>query len=175
MDTVGKQKIWSFFDASKSCRIADNTTIRKGPGHKVKSYLDLAIKLAELQFRNQDYVLFFRGQDKDHKNVENNTSLKPSLFRPDGTGNPGRDLLVERFGKLETAEKILIERCGFLGAERLRRHRILRWSILQHYEVCPTPLLDVTHSARIAASFASEARPTAPFSTCWACPISAAR
>jgi hypothetical protein len=39
--------------------------------------------------------------------------------------------------------------------DRLRRHRILRWSILQHYEVCTTPLLDVTHSIRIAASFAS--------------------
>ena len=37
----------------------------------------------------------------------------------------------------------------------MQRHRILRWAILQHYEVCPTPLLDVTHSLRIAASFAS--------------------
>ena len=36
---------------------------------------------------------------------------------------------------------------------RLKRYRILRWSILQHYEVCRTPLLDVTHSLRIAASF----------------------
>jgi len=32
---------------------------------------------------------------------------------------------------------------------------VLRWAILQHYEVCPTPLLDITHSLRIAASFAS--------------------
>ncbi len=30
---------------------------------------------------------------------------------------------------------------------------MLRWAILQHYEVCRTPLLDVTQS--IAASFAS--------------------
>jgi hypothetical protein len=28
--------------------------------------------------------------------------------------------------------------------------------MLQHYEVCPTPLLDVTHSLRVAASFATE-------------------
>jgi hypothetical protein len=27
---------------------------------------------------------------------------------------------------------------------------------LQHYEICKTPLLDVTHSLRIAASFASQ-------------------
>jgi hypothetical protein len=44
---------------------------------------------------------------------------------------------------------------GLLGLERVTRLRIVRWSILQHYEVCGTPLLDVTHSLRIAASFAS--------------------
>jgi hypothetical protein len=41
------------------------------------------------------------------------------------------------------------------GIERLERYQILRWAILQHYEVCATPLLDVTQSLRIAASFAS--------------------
>jgi hypothetical protein len=29
------------------------------------------------------------------------------------------------------------------------------WAILQHYEVCDTPLLDVTNSLRVAASFAT--------------------
>jgi hypothetical protein len=38
----------------------------------------------------------------------------------------------------------------------MERYRILRWAILQHYEVCSTPLLDVTHSLRVAASFASD-------------------
>ena len=42
--------------------------------------------------------------------------------------------------------------------DRLRRQRILRWSILQHYEICDTPLLDVTQSIRIAASFASRSQ-----------------
>jgi FRG domain len=42
-----------------------------------------------------------------------------------------------------------------LGIDRLKRHRIIRWAILQHYQVCATPLIDVTHSLRIAASFAS--------------------
>ena len=42
------------------------------------------------------------------------------------------------------------------GRDRLKRQRILRWAILQHYGVCRTPLLDVTHSLRIAASFATQ-------------------
>ena len=36
---------------------------------------------------------------------------------------------------------------------------MLRWAILQHYEVCATPLLDVTHSLRVAASFAQARMP----------------
>ena len=36
----------------------------------------------------------------------------------------------------------------------VRRRRCIQWSILQHYEVCPTPLLDLTHSLRVACSFA---------------------
>jgi hypothetical protein len=43
----------------------------------------------------------------------------------------------------------------FLGKDRIVRHRLMRWAILQHYKVCDTPLLDVTHSLRVAASFAT--------------------
>lgn len=157
METIGSQKIWSFFDR-RLCQVAKNTAVRQGPGHRVGSYLELATKIAELQFLNRDHVLLFRGQGSDHKNVKRNSSLKPTLFRAPRTGNPDRATLVARFETLARAEALLIDlyrAAGFLGIERLRRHRILRWSILQHYEVCTTPLLDVTHSVRIAASFAS--------------------
>jgi len=158
METIGKQKIWSFLDRSRDCKITDNTTIRKGEGYKVDSYIELVQKIAELQFRNRDHVLLFRGQVGDYRNKQDNTTLKPSLFRPDGSGNPDEATLVARFQALEAAEEHLTTRYKapeFLGVERLKRHRILRWAILQHYEVCRTPLLDVTHSLRIAASFAS--------------------
>jgi hypothetical protein len=158
METIGKQRIWSFFDDKNYCRDTDNTTIRKGAGHKVDSYIDLVQKVAELQFRNRDHVLLFRGQTGDYRNKQDNTTLKPSLFRPEDGKNPSERTLVARFEALEAAEEQLTERYTgpeFLGVERLKRHRILRWAILQHYEVCPTPLLDVTHSLRIAASFAS--------------------
>jgi len=158
METIGSQKIWSFFDVSRTCRVANNTEIRKGRGHRVSSYFELATKIAELQFRNRDHVLLFRGQSGDFRNAQGNTTLKPTLLRPEGAGNPSEAKLVERFQRLGRAERELVARyaaSGFLGVDRLRRHRILRWSILQHYEICTTPLLDVTHSLRIAASFAS--------------------
>jgi len=156
METIGSQKIWSFFDR-RGCQIAKNAAIRQGPGHRVGSYLELATKIAELQFLNRDHVLLFRGQGGDFRNIKRNSSLKPTLFRAI-SGNPDRATLVARFAALARAEQILIAdyaKPKLLGVERLKRHRILRWSILQHYEVCETPLLDVTHSLRIAASFAS--------------------
>ena len=124
----------------------------------MRSFFELATKVAELQFRNRDRVLLFRGQSGDYRNAQANTTLKPTLLRPDGQGNPSAATLIARFERLERAERELVARyatSGFLGVERLRRHRILRWAILQHYEICATPLLDVTHSLRIAASFAS--------------------
>jgi hypothetical protein len=158
METIGKHKIWSFFSGQANSRIATNSDVRKDDGHLVHSYLDLAKKIAELQFLNRDYVLLFRGQRIDHRNQKKNSTLKPTLFRPIGSGNPDARTLKERFELLKRAEKTLTDKygaAGFVGRDRLRRHRILRWSILQHYEVCKTPLLDITHSIRIAASFAS--------------------
>lgn len=161
MDTLGRQELWSFVDGEeKAKKVSKVTSVRKAAGHRVNSYLELATKVAELQFRNREHVLMFRGQGFDHRNAQKNTSLKPSLFRPQRgrAALPSSATLTERFERLRTAERMLVQRyadAAMLGAERLKRHRILRWAILQHYEVCPTPLLDVTHSLRIAASFAS--------------------
>jgi hypothetical protein len=121
METIGKQKIWSFLDRSGDCRIATNTAIRQGPGHKVGSYLELARKIAELQFRNRDHVLLFRGQDGDPRNARGNTSLKPSLFRAKAKGNPDRATLQARFETLARAEQALVaqyQSARFTGQER---------------------------------------------------------
>jgi FRG domain len=167
METIGQRKIWSYFGRQKTATVARNTLIRSATGHRVGSFMELATKIAELQFMNRDYVLLFRGQSADHRNVKNNTTLKPGLFRPGRSGgNPKPDELELRFNTLQGAEEELLRRYKaqkFLGVDRLTRHRILRWSILQHYEVCPTPLLDVTHSIRIAASFASVGAKTNAF------------
>jgi hypothetical protein len=158
METIGKQEIWSLPDGATKAETRTCTQVRKGRGHKVESFLELATKVAELQFMNRDHVLLFRGQTTDHRNVQNNTTLKPTLFRPKSQGNPSPPVLINRFDFLRRAEQQLIQsyqQKRFIGLDRLKRHQIVRWAILQHYEVCPTPLLDVTHSLRVAASFAS--------------------
>jgi hypothetical protein len=166
MEVIGQTEMWSFFDDRRISVITTNTTVRRGPGHFVRSYLELATKVAELQFRNREQVLMFRGQAADYKNQKKHTTLKPSLFRPGADGkNPDVGLLTRRFTKLQQAERelrLLYKGKELLGVERLKRQRVLRWAILQHYEVCPTPLLDVTHSLRIGASFGSYAGANTP-------------
>ena len=159
MEKIGNQKIWSYFDAGDSCRPAVNSTIRGGPGHRVTSFFELATKVAELQFLNRDYVLLFRGQPTDFRTLKGNSQLKASLFRLAGKRYPSPSVITERFRVLTRAETELVSRYAaeqLIGCDRLKRQRILRWAILQHYEVCRTPLLDVTHSLRIAASFATQ-------------------
>jgi hypothetical protein len=161
MEEVGTAKVFSFFDGAKKVRQAANSEIRAGDGHPVSSYFELAKKVAELQFYNQEHVLFFRGQSTDFKNSARNTTLKPSALRSDPKSPltpPNQTDLRSRFEELKHYEHRLVELLEFnetLGRQRVARHRILRWSILQHYEKCDTPLLDVSQSIRIAASFAS--------------------
>lgn len=165
MDTVGEQRLWSFSGKSENAMEMRCTDVRTSEGLEVHSFLELARKVAELQFLNRDLVLMFRGQPKDYTNQKRNTTLKPTIFRVGKDGKlPSQSTLRKRFEKLSMAEFELVERYQLFerndrkqndSVTRLKRQRILRWSILQHYGACDTPLLDVTHSLRIAASFAS--------------------
>ncbi|CAM2139735.1 FRG domain-containing protein [Pararobbsia alpina] len=165
METIGQQRLWSFIVGQADAVTVRCSDVRRGNGHFVNNFLELASKVAELQFRNRDHVLLFRGQRADHRNTQHNSTLKPTLFRA-RKGNPTPTELQQRFEVLEAAEAYLAEEYvndGFLGMQRLQRQRIVRWAVLQHYEVCPTPLIDVTHSLRIAASFASHGAQTEAF------------
>ncbi|MCZ8203725.1 FRG domain-containing protein [Gemmatimonas sp.] len=160
MRAIGTSQLFSYFDASAEPREAKYTEIRKGVGHPVKSFMDLAKKVAELQYRNPELELLFRGQNSDHQNLQKNSTLKPTILRSAKGSRqpPARALLHERFERLAQAEQQLValfEAKDLLPKTQLRRQRILRWAILQHYEVCATPLLDVSRSLRIAASFAT--------------------
>jgi hypothetical protein len=160
METIGQQKLWTF-NVSGKIELMDAVTVRKEAALHVFGFQDLALRVCELQFRNRDFVLLFRGQKSDYKNKAAETTIRPTLLRPSGPdGNPSPETIEKRFEELQAREQALLD--AYPGTfpdkedeRRLRRERILRWSILQHYEVCATPLLDVTNSLQIAASFAS--------------------
>lgn len=141
--------------------------VRQAEGLLVTSYRELAAKIATLQFDNPHLVLLFRGQRKDHRIERNQWSMiRPTIFRQEKIyGTDGwKDELARRFKKLQVAEDLLSDgwpvnrdNNGVLleSTRRLVRSNVIKWAILQHYDVCGTPLLDVSHSLRVAASFAS--------------------
>lgn len=133
--------------------------IRKMDARPVRRFEELVEAMAGIAFHNPEYAVFYRGQRSDHRNSAGETTFYPTFYRPvsggrlDGKELERRRLLLEN----RATELVALFKSERLpGAGTLARHPELAWSVLQHYEACPTPLLDVTHSLRVAASFATE-------------------
>lgn len=135
-------------------KVIDEKDVAGGDGYSISSYRELVTTCAELAYLNKDNLLFFRGQGVDYRNRSEKSTFYPSIYRDDYL----RKREVEhRFDVLDQAAAILVDLLSKRtkqGAAELRRKKYIQWSVLQHYEVCATPLLDFTHSLRVAASFA---------------------
>jgi hypothetical protein len=123
-------------------------------GHSVGSYVELLQKIAALSFHNRRFRLLFRGQSSDYKmGPDINTSdLYPSILRGISANAKDRNAQLDHaFETLERAESLLAKE---ICSRDLVESQIVRWAVLQHYEVCRTPLLDMTGSLQCALSFA---------------------
>jgi len=140
------EKISTYLPGSNDLTIADTQSVAERDGVLIHDYADLVQKIASLAFNNPQWLLFFRGQKEDYK-TGYSTTLLPAIFR-----NQNGDLR-RRYKSLESAETLLKEQYCFDGSKGIRTHGILRWAVLQHYEIHETPLLDVTYSPRVACSF----------------------
>lgn len=121
---------------------------------EVNTYRAFVEHVARLSYANPKQLLFFRGQDKDFQSRAGGSTIYPAIYRGD---NVARRELQYRFAQLDEAARILATRlksATIEGHRDVARKKYIQWSILQHYEVVPTPLLDVTHSLRVACSFA---------------------
>lgn len=131
-----------------------NADVRRAEAFQVNSYRDLMHQVAKLSYLNKDHLLFFRGQTTDYINKAGASSFYPSIYRGERTT---KSELEMRHDILTGASKRLVDafsKNGIDGASDVRKRRYIQWSILQHYEVCSTPLLDFTQSVRVACSFA---------------------
>ncbi len=131
-----------------------NQHVSKSKPFPAKNYYDLINKIAELAYLNKDYLLFFRGQSKEYINKTGASTFYPSIYR--GAYVPQEEIR-SRFINLYEASELLIksfEDSKIQGYRDVKRKKYIQWSILQHYEICNTPLLDFTHSLRVASTFA---------------------
>lgn len=129
-------------------------TVSIDDGYPITTFRALVEQIAKLSFLNKDYLLFFRGQKSDYKNKVNSSTFYPTIYRGDYLTQQELDF---RFDKLQSASKILVElfkQHKIEGIAEFQRKKLLQWSLLQHYEVTETPLIDVTQSLRVACSFA---------------------
>lgn len=121
-------------------------------------YVDRFGKLVEytasLAYLNKDHLLFYRGQGNDYRNKGNKSTFYPSIYRGDVLS---KREIAHRFDILNQSSSKLVDILSTRvkdGKNELKKKKYIQWSILQHYEVCGTPLLDFTHSLRVACSFA---------------------
>lgn len=129
-------------------------TVASDNGFHISTYRDLVEQVAKLSFLNKDYLLFFRGQKSDYKNKFNSSTFYPTIYRGEYLTQQELDY---RFDKLHSASKILVElfkKHKVEGQAEFQRKKLIQWSLLQHYEVTETPLIDITQSLRVACSFA---------------------
>lgn len=122
--------------------------IRRAKPVAISSYQALVTEIAKVSVLNRNYCHFYRGQNEEYPDSPTCT-LFPTILRKRPTK---RGLLFEN---LDTLTKTLVnKKLPFLNQSELKKHPHLVWAILQHYEVCDTPLLDVTQSLHVACSFA---------------------
>ncbi|WP_187102951.1 FRG domain-containing protein [Fusobacterium polymorphum] len=138
----------------KSNSTRDVTSFVRSNSIKIPTFHDLIMEIAELSYKNPDVMLFYRGQNSNYIKKKYST-LYPTIYRP----NNEKDIKFE-FEILENSSNELLqelEKNDNVDGEELKdikKIKLLQYSILQHYEVCKTPLLDVTQSLKVACSFA---------------------
>ncbi len=134
--------------------VGDPAKITTSKPIRIGTFGQLVEATAAFAFYNKDHMLFFRGQGNDYLNKGGSSSFYPTIYR--GEYLPHRELR-HKFDLLDGASKALVnlfESRKIEGYKDIKRRKLIQWSIIQHYEVCETPLLDFTHSLRVACSFA---------------------
>jgi hypothetical protein len=124
-----------------------------------KSYADLVDIVSFLSVMNKRQTLYFRGRTKHRP-------LRPAIFRSSWTSLsgasytiPDNPVALQRIWDHLNSEisDIVLSVCKKLPMPRRNTLKMFReavWAVAQHYGLWPTPLIDITPSLRIAASFA---------------------
>lgn len=118
-----------------------------------KTYNDLIRMVAALASANPEYRFLFRGQTREYCRIFEGSYIIPSIYRLDEKGNRRRGLFDAALERLDEAELTLKCIVPYDIWDKLGR-KVERWAVLQHYEVCATPLLDMTSSLAVACWFA---------------------
>ncbi|MFZ5431896.1 MAG: FRG domain-containing protein [Bacteroidota bacterium] len=123
---------------------------------KINTYSEMVDLVSKLAYFNRRYVLFFRGQSKEFRVGSPYPTIYPTYFRKIIKKEMTFDQLSYELSmkQEELREKNHNRKPRFQGAYSILESLHVRWALLQHYNICDTPLIDITQSLHVAASFA---------------------
>jgi len=120
----------------------------------INKYSELVEFNAKIAYLNKDYLLFYRGQCQDYISKSGSSSFYPSIYRKEYLNPMELKHLFSRLDKASNELKTIFKENNIEGNRELKHKKYIQWSLLQHYQICKTPLLDFTHSLHVACSFA---------------------
>ena len=113
--------------------------------YKIERFTELVYLISLLRIHNKKYFVLYRGESKQHLNSEDVLSFLPTIYR-------SKDKVDENLQNLRQKTKELLK---FEEMRNIQKNKtIIAHSLLQHYEITPTPFLDLTQSLRVAYSIA---------------------
>ncbi|WZL88752.1 FRG domain-containing protein [Salinimicrobium sp. 3283s] len=149
------EKEWNRFGASVN-------RIRASEGYKVDSFKELIDEVAVVTINNKAFEMFYRGQSKDYLNNQaiiysdrkKKSIIYPAICRPEKKSDGTLKYSIRKKAIKERYKK-LYDLINFINRKRKTRLPDEYYmSLFQHYEISSTPLIDITQSLRVAATFA---------------------
>lgn len=147
------EQTWERLDATVN-------KIRIGDGYPVSSFRQLIEEVAFVTLSNKSFEMFYRGQTKDYKDNQSvfykdktpKSIIYPSICRPERKDD-GTYKQSIRKAHVKKRYDDLYNMIDMISGRRTY-HPEYHFSLFQHYDILPTPLIDITQSLRVAATFA---------------------
>lgn len=136
-------------------KLNEETTVSKvrhSDGLPISNYRRLVEQIAEVTLYNREYEMFYRGQNNDYKDKNGKTIIYPRICRPERNLDKSYKKRIQSI----TIEKRYNSILDFIDSTTSKANSLDEYyfSLIQHYELMPTPLIDITQSLRVAATFA---------------------
>lgn len=144
-ETLSEKKSWNHSTTSVS-------KVRLSSGYPIKTFRELVSEVAIVSLKNKNYDIFYRGQNKDYKDKNQKTVIYPTICRPDKKENGEYKASIRKINITERYSKLK----EFTDYYRISSKNFdeYYYTLFQHYDILPTPLIDITQSLRVAATFA---------------------
>jgi len=146
--------VWERLDATVN-------RVRASDGYNVKTFRQLMDEVANVTISNKNFDMFYRGQNNDFKNNQAayysdrkaKSTIYPSISRPEKKYDGSLKYSIKRT-QIEKRYENLLKMIDLVRGKRGSYFNEYYYSLFQHYEILPTPFIDITQSLRVASTFA---------------------